>query len=74
MTIQINGVYECENGSERYYVFAKVRKFYVVLMTYTGTGFIAKVTISKKYLESCKYIGLARTTWEDLFQVYSDIR
>ena len=69
MTIQINGVYECENGSERYYVLAKVRKFYVVLMTYTGTEFIIKVTISKKYLESCKYIGQARTTWDNLFKV-----
>lgn len=72
MTIQINGVYECENGSERYYVFAKVRKFYVVLMTYTGTGFIAKVTISKKYLESCKYIGQASSTWENLFKVVGE--
>ena len=85
MAIQINGVYEYDSGRRDYfnqcqeiyriYVYRKIRRFYRCLINQTGTDRIIHENISGKWLkENCKYIGSARTTWEDLFQVYSEVR
>lgn len=78
MAIQINGVYEYNSGRTeiyRIYVYRKIRKYYKCFINQVGTERIIHENISGKWLkENCKYIGRARTTWEDLFQVYSDIR
>lgn len=79
MTIQIHGVYEWNSGRKdivhqcqevyRIYVYKKVRKFYRCFINRTGTDCIIHENISGKWIrKNCKYIGPARTTWEDLFQ------
>ena len=85
MTIQINGVYEYDTGRRDYfnqcqevyriYVYRKIRKYYRCLINQTGTERIIHENISGKSIkETCKYIGPACTTWEDLFQTYSEVR
>ena len=85
MTIQIHGVYEYDSGRRDYvhqcqevyriYVYRKIRKFYRCLINQIGTDRIIHENVNGKWLkESCKYLGPARNTWEDLFQTYSEVR
>jgi hypothetical protein len=79
MAIQIHGVYEYDSGRKDYvhqcqevyriYVYKKIRKYYRCLINQVGTDFIIHENVNGKWLrESCKYLGPARNTWEDLFQ------
>lgn len=73
MTIQIHGVYEYDAGRTeiyRIYVYRKIRKYYRCLINQTGTDFIIHENVNGKLLrESCKYLGPARNTLEDLFKI-----
>lgn len=79
MKIHINGVYEYNTGRRDYvhlgqevyriYVYKKIRNFYRCLINQTGTDHIIHEDVKGKWLmESCKYLGQAHTTWENLFQ------
>ena len=69
MTIQIHGVYEYDSVY-RIYVYKKIRKYYRCFVNQTGTCFIIHENVNGKWLkENCKYLGTARSTWEDLFKI-----
>lgn len=69
MTIQINGVYEFDSVY-RVYVYRKIRKYYRCLINQIGTDFIIYENVNGKWIkDNCKYIGQARSTWEDLFKI-----
>lgn len=79
MKIHINGVYEYDTGRRDYvhlgqevyriYVYKKIRNFYRCLINQTGTDRIIHENVKGKWLrESCKYLGQAHITWENLFQ------
>lgn len=81
MTIQIHGVYEYDSGRRDYvqqcqevyriYVYRKIRKSYRCLINQNGTEWIIHENIHGKWIrENCRYLGLSRTTWEDLFKTY----
>ncbi len=83
--VQIHGIYEYDTGRTDYihlgkeiyriYVYRKVRKYYRCLINQTGTDRIIHENVRGKWIEeNCKYLGQARTTWEDLFQINSGIR
>lgn len=80
MSIQINGVYEWDSGRRDYFhqcqevyrihIYGKVRRYYRCFINQIGTERIIHERISGKWIrENCKYIGPARSTWEDLFKV-----